>query len=128
MAIWPARFASDEPEDETPLGEDGIGLDSVEIAEFLMACEDRSGVAIPDPGTFEPPMVLASFHLGPIFSLGALLRQLPADVLAFAQNLPTGPSVRTVHIEGTEVDRSAAFLDGINHLRQNGFVFIAADG
>ena len=46
MAIWPARFASDKPEDETPLGEDGIGLDSVEIAEFLMACEDRSGVGI----------------------------------------------------------------------------------
>jgi acyl carrier protein len=29
--------------DDAPLGEDGLGLDSISIADVLLACEDRFG-------------------------------------------------------------------------------------
>ena len=35
-------------EDDTPLGGDGIGLDSIAIAEVLIDCESRFGVEIAD--------------------------------------------------------------------------------
>jgi acyl carrier protein len=44
--LWPDRFASDQLIDDAPLGEDGLGLDSVEMAEFLIACENEYGVMI----------------------------------------------------------------------------------
>lgn len=42
-----------ELRDETPLGEDGLGLDSVDIVEILLVCEERHGVAI--DGLLEGP-------------------------------------------------------------------------
>jgi acyl carrier protein len=41
--IWPHRFGGTELRDELSLGEDGLGLDSVEVVELLMACEERFG-------------------------------------------------------------------------------------
>jgi acyl carrier protein len=41
---WPHRFARGELHGDVSLGEDGLGLDSVEIVELLVACEQRCGV------------------------------------------------------------------------------------
>ena len=45
VAAWPQRFAGEQLDAGTPLGEQGLGLDSVEIVEVLLACEERLGVA-----------------------------------------------------------------------------------
>ena len=37
---WPLRFAPEDLADDASLGEDGLGLDSVEVAELLLTCED----------------------------------------------------------------------------------------
>jgi acyl carrier protein len=41
---WQGRFDVAELGEDVPLGEDGLGLDSVEVVEALLACEDRIGV------------------------------------------------------------------------------------
>lgn len=40
---WPQRFAPDQFDAERVLGADGLGLDSIEIAEVVLACEDLGG-------------------------------------------------------------------------------------
>jgi len=45
LTSWPHRFAPDQLEDHVSLGEEGLGLDSVEVAEFILACEERLGAA-----------------------------------------------------------------------------------
>jgi acyl carrier protein len=45
VATWPHRFGYDELRDDVSLGEDGIGLDSVEVAELVFACEEHYGRA-----------------------------------------------------------------------------------
>jgi acyl carrier protein len=42
-ATWPQRFAPGQVRDDTPLGEDGLGLDSVEVVEVILACEEQAG-------------------------------------------------------------------------------------
>jgi acyl carrier protein len=44
-SLWPGRFGDAErlPEDE-PLGDGGLGLDSIEIVELVLACLSRAGV------------------------------------------------------------------------------------
>ena len=42
---WPARFPAEALRDEVPLGQDGLGLDSIELVELVLACEDRAGRA-----------------------------------------------------------------------------------
>lgn len=44
LTSWPHRFARDELHDDVSLGEEGLGLDSVEIVEVLLACEESCGV------------------------------------------------------------------------------------
>jgi acyl carrier protein len=44
--LWPHRFHDDPLPDDAPLGDGGYGLDSVEIAELLLDCEERLGVAL----------------------------------------------------------------------------------
>jgi hypothetical protein len=41
LALWPGRLAPTELHDGASLGEGGLGLDSIEIVEFLLVCEDR---------------------------------------------------------------------------------------
>lgn len=48
MRTWPVRFEMDDLADEIALGDEGLGLDSVEIAELLLSCEDESGRSMPD--------------------------------------------------------------------------------
>ncbi|MEA2125179.1 MAG: hypothetical protein QOI80_1961 [Solirubrobacteraceae bacterium] len=40
---WPGRFAAEDLTVDALLGEGGIGLDSVELAEVLIACEEATG-------------------------------------------------------------------------------------
>jgi acyl carrier protein len=42
-ARWPHRFDPGELGDNVSLGEDGLGLDSVEIVEVITACEEYCG-------------------------------------------------------------------------------------
>ena len=37
---WPQRFEPDHLDEDCVLGADGLGLDSIEIAEVVLACED----------------------------------------------------------------------------------------
>jgi acyl carrier protein len=36
---WPGRFVRDQLADDVSLGSDGLGLDSIEIVEVLLACD-----------------------------------------------------------------------------------------
>jgi acyl carrier protein len=38
---WPGRFRNDDLDDGVSIGEEGLGLDSIEIVEFLFACEEE---------------------------------------------------------------------------------------
>ena len=40
---WPHRFEPSELRDDVSLGEGGLGLDSVEIVEVILACEEECG-------------------------------------------------------------------------------------
>lgn len=40
-ARWPDRFREIELHDDLSLGEDGLGLDSIDIVEFLLGCEEE---------------------------------------------------------------------------------------
>jgi acyl carrier protein len=44
-SLWPGRFsdAGRLPQDE-PLGDGGLGLDSIEIVELVLACLSRAGL------------------------------------------------------------------------------------
>jgi acyl carrier protein len=42
--LWPGRFGGDPPPPHAPLGEGGLGLDSIEIVELVLACEERAGL------------------------------------------------------------------------------------
>lgn len=52
QGAWPHRFADGELRDDVSLGEEGLGLDSVEVVEVVTACEDRFGRAA-TPALFE---------------------------------------------------------------------------
>jgi len=43
IALWPARFGDVAIDEPVSLGDAGLGLDSVDIVEFLLECEDRLG-------------------------------------------------------------------------------------
>jgi acyl carrier protein len=41
LSQWPGRFDPEHLGDNVSLGEDGLGLDSIEIVELLLACEEQ---------------------------------------------------------------------------------------
>jgi acyl carrier protein len=41
--LWPGRFDPGALADDVSLGSDGIGLDSIEIVELLLECDERLG-------------------------------------------------------------------------------------
>jgi acyl carrier protein len=43
VASWPHRFDYGELRNDISLGEGGLGLDSVEIVEVVLACEELCG-------------------------------------------------------------------------------------
>lgn len=42
-SLWPARFDESRLDEATPLGRDGLRLDSIDIVELLLECETRAG-------------------------------------------------------------------------------------
>lgn len=52
LARWPQRFAPDRLSERSRLGEQGLGLDSIEIAEVVLACEELGDVKA-SPALFE---------------------------------------------------------------------------
>jgi acyl carrier protein len=67
--LWPARFARGGLREEAPLGEDGLGLDSIEIVELIVECEERIG----QPGRRAQDLL----ESGPM-TLGQLIDELAA--------------------------------------------------
>jgi hypothetical protein len=53
---WPGRFDAMTLDDATSLGETGLGLDSIDVVEYLFACEER----------FAGPTTEALLAAGPI--------------------------------------------------------------
>ncbi len=43
LTTWPDRFTRSQLADDISLGDEGLGLESVEIVEVLLACEQRCG-------------------------------------------------------------------------------------
>jgi acyl carrier protein len=43
-ALWPGRFDHDPLPEAASLGEGGLELDSIEIAELVLECEERLGL------------------------------------------------------------------------------------
>ena len=39
---WPGRFSAGALGEEVPLGQEGLGLDSIEVVELVLACETRA--------------------------------------------------------------------------------------
>jgi acyl carrier protein len=56
--LWPERFDPHDLADEVPLGEQGLGLDSIEMAELVVACEDASGVLLDDEVFRQGPLTV----------------------------------------------------------------------
>jgi hypothetical protein len=50
---WPGRFGNTELSDQLSLGGEGLGLDSIEIVEVLLDCEDRLGRSSDPDGLLE---------------------------------------------------------------------------
>lgn len=84
-------------------------------------------VAGPDPAAFASPHVLASFHLGAIPAVGALLEQLPGSVRVL--QLTTLPRQRlTPGLVGRDRwARAAAFRQALDALARGDHVFVLAD-
>ena len=53
LTRWPGRFRAEELADEVALGEDGLDLDSIEIVEVLLECEELLGYADGSAGSEE---------------------------------------------------------------------------
>jgi acyl carrier protein len=45
LRLWPDRFDGRTLDSTASLGEDGLGLDSIDLVELLLTCEARYGVA-----------------------------------------------------------------------------------
>lgn len=48
LDAWPYRFRPAQLLDDASLGEEGLGLDSIEVVEVVLACEQRCGVELSD--------------------------------------------------------------------------------
>jgi hypothetical protein len=66
---WPDRVADAEVSEDVALGEGGLGLDSIDIAELVLECEARAG----RPGRSVDEL----FEGGPI-TVGRLIDHLAA--------------------------------------------------
>ena len=73
-ALWPGRFAAGVPvPDDAALGAEGLGLDSIEIVELLLDCEERLGIDV--PAVEEPAARDGWLERGPI-TVGGLVDHL----------------------------------------------------
>lgn len=58
QSAWPHRFRPEQLADETSLGSDGLGLDSVELVELVVACEELTGRASTQRLLEETPLTI----------------------------------------------------------------------
>jgi acyl carrier protein len=43
-SLWPRRFDDSQLDEHASLGEEGLGLDSIEIVELALECSERLGI------------------------------------------------------------------------------------
>lgn len=58
LSRWPGRFSIDQVSDDAPFGEVGLGLDSVEVVEFVLECEERFGVRVANELVADGPLTI----------------------------------------------------------------------
>lgn len=86
---------------------------------------------VPNPTFAElrPPLILASFHVGPFAALGAVLEQLGGEVLVVHRGrFAPRRGVTLVRAGENEWERARTFHRAVTTLRSGGFVFTALDG
>jgi hypothetical protein len=104
----------------------------------LLRFRDRSSVvrrpyprvvASPDAAGLKAPMVLATFHMGPLAALGGLTSRLPGPVCVL---LGAGEVVtrRATYLPtlGGEAQRVAAVMEALRTLRGDGYALVVVDG
>ena len=89
-------------------------------------------VSGPDPAALSPPMVLTTFHIGPMPALSALLERLPAPTLALQGGegeILERPRLNVLSVDtGDPWQRAYAYRRALAALASGAFVFIAGDG
>ena len=85
----------------------------------------------PDPSALRPPLVLATFHMGALWSMEDFLERLPGDVLVLSEVVRSRPGGITAVGLGKDRDewrRVAAMKHAVDTLGAGGFVMLAVDG
>jgi hypothetical protein len=86
---------------------------------------------VPNPALNElrPPLVLASFHVGPFQALGATLRTLPGEAAVVArEQFESRPGLTLLHGGVDEWQRARTFNRTLGVLREGGTVLAMLDG
>lgn len=105
---------------------------------FITGWVRRGGVGVLQPlirpnstlADLRAPVILATFHIGPMFALSTVADNLTSPVLLIrAQHLPGArpPHVTAVNGLADEHQRAAAFLAALRMLRKGGAVMMAID-
>lgn len=58
LSAWPHRFRPEQLGNDASLGSDGLGLDSVELAELVLTCEELTGRASTSRLLEETPLTI----------------------------------------------------------------------
>ena len=75
----------------------------------------------------QPPMILGTFHVGPVLTVGVLSEWLSAETLVLrGSRLSGGAPENVTLVEGTDQQRAATFHRAIERL-SDGFVLVALD-
>lgn len=76
-----------------------------------------------------PPLLLGTFHVGAMHTLGPVLERLPGPVLALRHGplYRPRPPVEMLSTEGDDQRRAAVFQRALAHLTGGGFVVMALD-
>jgi hypothetical protein len=86
-------------------------------------------VALPAPERLPPPLILATFHIGALPALAAVLERLDGEVIAVHRGrFAPRPGVTLVRTGDDEWERARTLDRAVRALRAGGFVFTALDG
>jgi hypothetical protein len=86
---------------------------------------------VPNPALDElrPPLIVASFHVGPFQALGAVLRSLPGEAVALArEQYESRPDVTMLYRGHDEWQRARTFRRMVSTLRSGGVALVNLDG
>lgn len=84
-------------------------------------------LVLPDLAGLQPPLVLASFHLGPMPAVAGLLEQLPGEVLVLQFSGAPRKRLTMLPVGTDQWQRAKAFRRAVGTLRDGGFVFVLVD-